>query len=64
MTQRLFRLTLATALAACAAILGVAASEPAAAAPAELAVIRAAHFSPDTPGVDVYARPRSPVRPR
>jgi len=36
MTQRLFRFTLATALAACAAILGVAASEPAAAAPADL----------------------------
>jgi len=59
MTQRLFRFTLATALAACAAVLGVAASEPAAGAPAELAVIRAAHFSPDTPGVDVYLQPFS-----
>jgi hypothetical protein len=59
MTQRLFRLVLAGVLATCAAILGVAASEPAAAAPAELAVIRAAHFSPDTPGVDVYLQPFS-----
>jgi hypothetical protein len=27
---------------------------PAAAAPAQTAVVRAAHFSPDTPGVDIY----------
>jgi hypothetical protein len=59
MTQRLFRLVLAGVLAACAAILGVGASVPAAAAPAELAVIRAAHFSPDTPGVEVYLQPFS-----
>jgi uncharacterized protein DUF4397 len=59
MTQRLFRLMVACALAVCAAAFGLAGSAPATAAPAQFAVIRAAHFSPDTPGVDVYLQPFS-----
>jgi hypothetical protein len=54
MTQVFCRLILATAVLASTAILGYAPTSVGAAAPADMATVRAAHFSPDTPGVDVY----------
>jgi hypothetical protein len=54
MTQRLFRMFLAVAL--CTGVIGISVVSSAAYAASPMAMVRAAHFSPDTPGVDVYLK--------